>query len=90
MTIFLKDIWQIERPVDYKVHFARKSEDGTEPLEVFIRDRREWQGWQEYWPKRNDFNRPYIFSLIRFITKRIYGCSVVCLKCWSVMRTGMR
>jgi hypothetical protein len=35
-------------------------------LEVSVRDKGEWQGWQEYRPSRNDFNRPYIFSLIQF------------------------
>jgi hypothetical protein len=31
-----------------------------------VRDKQEWQGWQEYRPKRDDFNRPLIFSLIQF------------------------
>ena len=63
--ISLQDIWEIERPIDYKVHFARW--DGNDqPLEVFVRDREEWQRWQEYRPGRNDFNRPYIFSLAKF------------------------
>jgi hypothetical protein len=65
MTIFLKEIWPIEKPTDYKVHFARRSRD-AQPLEVFVRDKAEWQGWQEYWPSRNDFNRPLIFSLVQF------------------------
>jgi len=65
MTILLQDIWPIERLADYKVHFARWNEH-EQPLEVFVRDRTEWQGWQEYRPGRNDFNRPFIFSLMRF------------------------
>ncbi len=65
MTISLREIWPIEKQDDYKVHFARWG--GTaQPLEVFVRDKREWQEWQEYRPKRNDFNRPYVFSLVQF------------------------
>ena len=65
MAILLKEIWPIERREDYKVHFARWNGD-AQPLEVFVRDKREWRGWQEYWPGRNDFNRPLIFSLAQF------------------------
>lgn len=65
MTIFLQEIWDIEQPNNYKVHFARWN-GHAEPLEVFVRDKKEWQGWQEYRPSRNDFNRPYIFSLTQF------------------------
>lgn len=32
-----------------------------------MRDKRAWKGWQEYRSgRRNEFNRPYIFSLMRF------------------------
>ncbi|MEG9504018.1 MAG: GIY-YIG nuclease family protein [Methylorubrum extorquens] len=65
MTILLTDIWTTENPTLFKAHFARSN--GTEePLECFVRDRNEWQGWQEFWPGRNDFNRAHIFSLMRF------------------------
>ncbi|HOO49906.1 MAG TPA: GIY-YIG nuclease family protein [Alphaproteobacteria bacterium] len=65
MTIFLKNIWPVENVADYKIHFARWN-GHNQPLEVWARDEEEWQGWQEYYPGRNDFNRPYIFSLIQF------------------------
>src|SRR5437867_2600184 len=65
MTISLREIWAIEKLEDYKVHFARWNGE-AQPLEVFVRDRTEWQGWQEYRPSRNDFNRPFIFSLAQF------------------------
>ena len=65
MSISLSDIRQIGNLSDYKLHFARWNGD-TQPLDVWVRDKNEWQGWQEYWPKRNDFNRPYIFSLMQF------------------------
>lgn len=65
MTILLSDIWPIENLKDFKVHFARWN--GTsQPLEVWMNDAREWQGWQEYRPVRNDFNRPFIFALMQF------------------------
>jgi hypothetical protein len=64
-TIYLRDIWPIAEPEDYKLHFARWNGE-NQPLEVFARDRREWQGWQEYRPARDDFNRPSIFSLVQF------------------------
>lgn len=65
MPILLTEIWPIEQPTDYKAHFARWN-GSEQPLEVFIRDRVEWQGWQEYRPSRDEFNRPLIFSLIQF------------------------
>jgi hypothetical protein len=65
ITILLKEIWPIEKPDDYKVHFARWNGD-SQPLEVFVRDKAEWQRWQEYRPSRDDFNRPFIFSLVQF------------------------
>lgn len=65
MTILLQDLWQIGRPSDFKVHFARWNKI-VQPLEVFVRDRAEWQSWHEYRPTRNEFNRPFIFSLMQF------------------------
>jgi hypothetical protein len=65
MPILVKDIWPIESLADYKIHFARHNQH-SQPLEVWVRSKEEWQGWQEYWPGRNDFNRPLIFSLMQF------------------------
>lgn len=65
MTIYLKDIWPIEDVSEYKVHFARYNQQ-AQPLEVFVRDKAEWQSWHEYRPARNDFNRPLIFTLAQF------------------------
>ena len=65
--IMLSDIWSIENPRDYKVHFARYSrKDNVQPLDVLARDADEWWGWQEYRPERNEFNRDFIFSLAQF------------------------
>src|SRR6266540_4137700 len=65
MTIRLCEIWPISAPETYKLHFARWDGE-NQPLEVWVRDRQEWQGWQEYRPGRDEFNRPFIFSLIQF------------------------
>jgi hypothetical protein len=65
MTILLHDIWRVASPESYKLHFARWN-GANQPLEVWVRDKQEWQGWQEYRPARNDFNRQFIFSLMQF------------------------
>lgn len=50
---------------DCKIHLA--SWNGNDhPLDVFLRDRREWMGWNEYRGRKDTFNRQFIFSLIEF------------------------
>lgn len=67
MPIKLNEILHIENPQDYKVHLASKYPDsGTQPLDVFVRDKDEWKGWNEHKSEKDDFNRNYIFSLIDF------------------------
>ena len=57
------------KPEDYKVHIA--SWNGQEhPLDVFVRDREDWDGWNRYRGKNNIFNRPYILALIKFYPER--------------------
>ena len=63
--IFLQEIWPITDPKDYKVHFGRWNGQ-EEPLEVWVRDSLDWELWQKYRPRRDEFNRPLIFSLINF------------------------
>jgi hypothetical protein len=65
MPIMLRDVLRIENLTDYKAHFAKWNQE-HQPLDVFTRDRQEWQGWQEYRPERDDFNRRFIFSLASF------------------------
>lgn len=69
MSIKLKDIWPIENVLDYKVHFARYN-GVNEPLDEWLVDRYNWVYWQEYRPKRNEFNREFIFSLMRFYPEK--------------------
>ncbi len=61
----LSRLLPILNPEDYKVHTAYYN--GTdEPLDVFVRDREEWDEWNT-WRRHNDrFNRPYILALIDF------------------------
>lgn len=57
------------KPEDYKVHIA--SWNGQEhPLDVFVRDREDWDEWNRYRGKNNIFNRPYILALIAFYPER--------------------
>lgn len=65
MTILLKDIWSIPGPEQFKLHFARWNGE-NQPLEAWVRDKAVWQGWQEYRPAKDDFNRPLIFSVMSF------------------------
>ena len=67
MDIPLNCIIRLDPLSDYKIHFAVRNREGTEPLDVYVQDTEEWKGWNE-WRKpggRDDFNRRYIFSLIR-------------------------
>jgi len=62
--ILSSDIFQFENVGDYKIHFGKS--DGTEqPLDAWVRKESNWAGWQVY-TNRKDFNRRYIFSMMRF------------------------
>ena len=43
MTIELREIWDIDNPEEYKVHFARWNNQ-EQPLEVWARSPDEWLG----------------------------------------------
>src|SRR5260370_65280 len=63
--IMLKEVFRIENLSDYKVHFDKWNQK-NQPLDVFTKDRQQWQSWQEYRPSRDEFNRPMIFALASF------------------------
>ena len=62
--MMLSDFWRPESIADYKIHFARYNGE-EQPLYAFARGMKEWQGWQQWYPSKNDFNRPYVFSLMQ-------------------------
>lgn len=66
LPILLEDLWTPQFDLEeYKVHFARWNQN-HQPLDAWVRSRDEWVGWQEYWPGKNDFNRPRILSVMSF------------------------
>lgn len=61
--IKLSSIMPFENIQDYKIHLA--STDGqSEPLDIFLIDKKRWIGWNEYKPQTNAFNRKYIISFV--------------------------
>ncbi|VAX14774.1 hypothetical protein MNBD_NITROSPINAE04-818 [hydrothermal vent metagenome] len=68
MSIKLIDIILIDNLQDYKIHLASWNKIDN-PLDVFVRDKKEWEGWNTYRGNKDDFNRDYIFSLIDFYSE---------------------
>jgi len=64
-TISVKDIIAVDNLEEYKFHAARCNGE-NQPLDVYVRDRDEWVGWNTWGDSRDVYNRPYIFSLIDF------------------------
>jgi hypothetical protein len=58
-------IINIDDPRKFKLHAAR-SDGSYQPLEVYIRDKKEWFRWNTWRSSKNEFSRKYIFSLIDF------------------------
>lgn len=65
MALQLSSFLPIPDPGDYKAHLASWNRE-DQPLDVFVRDRTEWDGWNSWRSGKDEFNRPYIFSLIDF------------------------
>ena len=69
MSIFLPQLYPIALPEKHKLHLA--SWNGShQPLDVFVRNRPEWDRWNKWRAARDDFNRPFIFSLIDFYPEK--------------------
>lgn len=65
MPIPLSSILHISNPKDFKVHLA--SWNGKhQPLDVFVRNRDEWDGWNSWRSDKDQFNRGFILSLLDF------------------------
>ncbi len=67
--VFLHQIYPVQDPRAYKLHVARWN-GRSQPLDVFVRDREEWNGWNSWRSDKDEFNRPFIFSLIDFYPQR--------------------
>lgn len=65
MDIHLNDILNFVNPMDYKIHLATWN-GNVQPLEVFVRDKAEWENWNSWRGEKDDFNRKYIFSLMDY------------------------
>lgn len=65
MSIKLNEILPMQNLSDYKMHLACWN-GKHQPLDVFVRSKEEWEGWQRYRDKKDNFNRKYIFALIDF------------------------
>jgi hypothetical protein len=64
-NIPIRQVINIEEPSEYKFHAARYN-NSDQPLDVYVRNKNEWFGWNTWRDKRDDFSRKYIFSLIDF------------------------
>jgi len=60
---------EIENLQEYKFHAARNN-NVDEPLDVFLRDRSEWDGWNRWRREKDEFNRDYVVSFIKFYPER--------------------
>ena len=67
MTIKAENILKLNESDlrDYKLHLACYN-GHEQPLNVYLQGWDRWVGWNEWRGKINDFNRQYIFSLIKF------------------------
>ena len=65
MPIHLSSFLPVLDPKDYKVHLASWNGE-NQPLDVFVRDREEWDLWNTWRSGKDEFNRTYILSLIDF------------------------
>lgn len=64
-SIPVTKIIDIENPKKFKLHAARWNGDDN-PLDVYVRSKDEWFGWNSWRHEKDEFSRQYIFSLIDF------------------------
>lgn len=63
--INISDLIKIEDVSQYKLHVARYNGE-YQPLDVFVKDKKEWFRWNTYRGTKDEFSRNYIFSIIDF------------------------
>lgn len=64
-TIHVSEILKLKNISEYKFHAARWN-NSEQPLDVFVRSKKEWFGWNTWRNNKDEFSRNYIFSLIDF------------------------
>lgn len=69
MSILLTDIIKFKDTEDCKLHLASWN-GANQPLDIFVKDKAQWQQWNEYRSEKDDFNKKYIFSLIDFYPEK--------------------
>jgi hypothetical protein len=66
VRIPIGDLLRVAAPLrDFKLHLACWN-GSDNPLDVFVRSRAEWDGWNSWRGPRDDFSRPYILSFMEF------------------------
>lgn len=63
--IVVSKILPINNLSEYKIHFAVWNGE-THPLDAFVSDPEKWKLWNAWRGTRDDFNRRFIFSLMRY------------------------
>jgi hypothetical protein len=66
MNLLLTDLLTVDHPNQYKLHLACENEEHIRPLDRYVSGREHWVGWNQWRGNRNDWTRPYIFSLMEF------------------------
>ncbi len=66
MSIHIGQVIALPNLGDYKLHLATRNDEGVEPLDVFARDRRAWDGWTAYRGRKADWKKPRVFTLLKF------------------------
>ena len=61
MTILLPQVLPIANPEQFKLHLACWN-GSDQPLDVFVRDREEWDGWNKWRGMRDDFSHPILLG----------------------------
>lgn len=69
MEIPLSKVYAVPNPRQYKLHLACWN-GADQPLDVFVRNRAEWDEWNSWRGVRDDFSRDFIFALIDFYPER--------------------
>ena len=64
-NIKISDLLNLEDLKTYKLHIATHSKI-EHPLDVFVRNEKEWKGWNIYKGTKNIWTRKYIFTLIEY------------------------